>query len=75
MESIKVTLKNGLIKEFTKGTTIQEVANYKPKVRKEALVAKWNGKIVDIHKLNKMGSWKFIHLMTKENTVIVVLIF
>ena len=49
MESIKVTLKNGLIKEFTKGTTIQEVAKaISQRLGKEALVAKWNGKIVDL---------------------------
>ena len=49
MEGVKVSLKNGLVKEFPKGITIQEIAkSISQKLGKEALVAKWNGKIVDL---------------------------
>lgn len=49
MEVVKITLKNGAVKEFPKGITIQEVAKaLSSKLGKEALVAKWNNKMVDL---------------------------
>ncbi|WP_423055315.1 threonine--tRNA ligase [Zhaonella formicivorans] len=45
----KVTLKDGSVREFPIGTTMGEAAaQISPKLGKEAIVAKWNGEVVDL---------------------------
>lgn len=49
MEMIKVTLKDGSVREYNKGIPVAEVAkSLSQKLAKTALVAKVNGKIVDL---------------------------
>lgn len=49
MSTLKVTLKDGSVREFAEGITLLDVAKeISPRLAKEALVAKWNGKVVDL---------------------------
>lgn len=49
MEGIKVTLKDGSVREYAKGISVAEVAkSLSQKLAKTALTAKVNGKIVDL---------------------------
>lgn len=49
MEKIKVTLKDGSVREYDKGTTVAEIAkSLSQKLAKTALVGKVNGKMVDL---------------------------
>lgn len=49
MSNVNIILKDGTSKEFPAGTTIEEIVKQlNPKLAKSALVAKWNGKIVDL---------------------------
>ncbi len=54
MEKIKITFPDGSVREFEKGVTPAEIAEaISPRLAKEALVAKVNGKVVDLRtKLN-----------------------
>lgn len=49
MEMIRVTLKDGTVKEFPKGTTVKAVAqNISNRLAKEAIVGEVNGEAVDL---------------------------
>jgi threonyl-tRNA synthetase len=49
MEKIKVTLKDGSVREYDKGVTVADIAkSLSQKLAKSALVGKVNGKIVDL---------------------------
>ncbi len=49
MNKITVELNNGEKKAFEAGLTLQEIAkSISPRLGKEAIVAKWNGKLVDL---------------------------
>lgn len=49
MSIVKVTLKDGSVREFTAGITMLDAAKeISPRLAKEALVAKWNGETVDL---------------------------
>lgn len=48
-ERIKIRLKDGAVREYAKGVTLQEVAaSISPSLAKKAVAAKWNGKLVDL---------------------------
>jgi hypothetical protein len=49
MEKIKITLKDGSVKEVDKGITLQELAAFLSRsLAKSALAAKVNGKVMDL---------------------------
>ena len=49
MEQVKITLKDGSVKEVNKGVTLMELAaSLSRSLAKSALAAKVNGKVVDL---------------------------
>ncbi|MDS1030799.1 threonine--tRNA ligase [Bacillota bacterium LX-D] len=66
MSEINITLKDGYQRQFPVGITIAEVArSISQKLAKTALVARWNGQVVDLnHKIDKDGE---LEILTFEN--------
>ncbi|ALS21968.1 beta-grasp domain-containing protein [Paenibacillus naphthalenovorans] len=56
--AIKVTLPDGAIREYERGTTIEQVAeSISARLKKEAVAGKINGKLVDVNlRLKRMGN-------------------
>ena len=68
MENIKITLKDGSVKEVDKGITLQELAaSLSRSLAKSALAAKVNGKVVDLPRtLEQDATVEFLGSDTQE---------
>lgn len=59
-EMIKVSFPDGAIKEFSKGTTTEEIASsISPGLKKKAIAGKVNNELFDLRRqLKRMRLWK-----------------
>ncbi|MDI3544314.1 MAG: threonyl-tRNA synthetase [Candidatus Woesearchaeota archaeon] len=65
---IKIKFPDGSVDEFKEGITPKEIAEKLPSsIRKNALVAKFNGKLIDLNeKIKKDGEFELLDFNTKE---------
>lgn len=65
---VKVTLKDGSIRKYEKGTTVRDIArDISPRLAKEAVVARVNGQLVDLQsKLEHDAEVEFFDFNTEE---------
>lgn len=68
MDKIKVFLKDGSVREYSAGVTIQEVADgISRKLGAQALAGKWNGQVKDLcHPLNEDGNLEILTFADEE---------
>ena len=68
MDKIKVFLKDGSVREYPAGVTIQEVADgISRKLGAQALAGKWNGQVKDLcYALNEDGNLEILTFADEE---------
>ena len=63
---VKLTFPDGAVKEFSQGTTTEDVAgSISPGLKKKAIAGKWNGQMVDLRR--QIPEYGSIEIVTPES--------